>query len=425
MQEVTTPPVSLEETTISSMVPGAHIEVAFQKLGRDVSNYVKGSGAHPFDIGNERGYYHIDAMPVLPESLPEMLEKLYQLQDSGSEQSADIATALIENLTTRNDITNEELSWLYKIAQDGGQFSFTTVLEATPGMSKELDKLKWAGRYPRYCPECGHELRLSKQGYSSMARGNLGEDATSKEMESGLKAWVQSWILARERGNVALAKQIKKKLDPEKVYFYFGDPDAPGFRMESFELAEAPAPPSARAKEVADALGILEKRVRLMKGASLSEAVVAKAAPLHPLSTNLQKALLGEAEESPHEAFDALIAYLQECSDTSRDPLVSVLFQKHTLEEGLTSRLREEVAKRKPLVRAIQSLLTEEDEDRKYFTLNKALSSCYTRVMIEGETRGGSHFKFIGKRIFEMMQRALDGDMETPARFLNLYFLEG
>ena len=45
--------------------------------------------------------------------------------------------------------------------------------------------------------------------------------------------------------------------------------------------------------------------------------------------------------------------------------------------------------------------------------------------MIEGETMGGENFKLLGKCIFEMMQRALEGDLRGPTRFLNLYFLEG
>lgn len=400
MHEATTSREQVEETTLSSMVPGAHIEVAFQKLGKDVAQFVKGSGAYPHGIGNERGYYHVDAMPVLPESLPEMLERLYDLQDSGTEEAVEIASALIENLTTKNDITNEELAWLFHIAEGGGKFEISRVVEATPGMSKALGKVKWkgncegcdfqipkyAGRYPKACPGCGQELRLSKQGYSS-----TGKDSAYKAEEV---------INADPQAQLAL-----------------------GTHRESFELAEAS--PLVKMAEVEDALVILEKRVRLVKGAGLNESVVAGTYPLPLEATNLQKALLGEAEESPHEIFDALVTYLSESFDPRFDKLVGVLFEKHSLEEGLTARIRGEVERRKPLRKSIASLVDMADLDRKYFTLNKALSSCFTRVMIEGETMGGKNFKFIGKRIFEMMQKALDGDLDGPTRFLNTYFLEG
>jgi hypothetical protein len=381
----------ITETTQSSMVPGAHIEVAFQKLGRDVSKYLKGSGALPYDSGNERGYYHIDQMPVLPESLPEMLEALYRIQEDGTERSKDLASALVENLTTRNDITNEELSWVYKIAEDGGQFELTKIIEATPGMSKVLSRYKYkgncgecdfkvpkyAGRYPKYCPECGSELALKEKSQGGFPR----------------------------------------------THYYLPPKSTKEVVKDSFELEEAH--PRHRALEVLDALKILDKRVKLMQGAALTEAVVAQTYPLPEEATNLQKALLGEAEESPHEIFDALVDYLLESSDPCYDKLVGVMMGESPLDEGMAVRLRQEVEKRKPLVKSIRSLVEMADEDRRYFTLNKALSSCFTRVMIEGETRGGGNFKFLGKHIFEMMQRALEGDLDGPARFLNTYFLEG
>jgi len=64
-------------------------------------------------------------------------------------------------------------------------------------------------------------------------------EKTKKELEKGLKSWVHDYIKARV-ANVPMAKQIKSNidkkikalgLDAETVYFYYGDPDKPGFKM--------------------------------------------------------------------------------------------------------------------------------------------------------------------------------------------------
>lgn len=382
MHEATTSRERLTDTTTSALVPGAHIEVAFQKLGRDVSRYVKGSGAYPYSIGNNRGYYNIESLPVLPESLPDILETLYRIHEGQSELASEIATSLIENLTTKNDLTNEEVAWLVHIAENGGQFELTPVLEATPGMSRALGKIKFAGscsecdfkipkysgRYPKCCPECGCDLDLARQ--ESQEQLTLGT------------------------------------------------------HREDIELASRPL--SHIAEEVYDALYVLNERLRLVSKFGLKEELVHKSIRLPEEATYLQKTLVGESEQAtPQEIFEHLVAYTIAGRKGFFDNLVRHLFAKFPLEEGMVERLREEVAKRKPLCKSITSLSEMEDEERKYFTLNKALSSCYTRVMIEGETMGGESYKLLGKCIFEMMQRALEGDLQGPTRFLNLYFLEG
>lgn len=454
----------IQETTSSSMVPGAHIEVAFQKLGRDVSQYLKGSGALPFD-DDKRGYYHIDVMPVLPESFPEMLEALYRFQETGPEKSADIASALIENLTTKNDITNEELAWLYKIVEDGGQFELTKVLETTPGLAAALAKHrfrgdcgecgfkvpKYTGRYPKYCPECGHELcfqEKSREGqpfrypYKPLY---VGEENLREGAEYSLEVEYDGVLWHILHGREVIGNVIKSVLRGYEPTFFPGGSTkkAKTFKdqktlkaaadivwaayqgkQESLELLSSSS--EATYQEVEDALRILDRRIHLMKGAVLTEAVVARTFPLPEEATALQRALVGEDDGvDTSEIFEALAGYLLSSESPRFDHLVGVLFRRFPLEEGMGERLRGEVLKRGPLTKAIRSLVEMEDEDRRYFTLSKALSSCFTRVMIEGETMGGESYKFLGKHIFEMMQRALDRDLDGPSRFLNTYFLEG
>lgn len=600
MFETTTSRDMIVEATTSSMVPGAHIEVAFQKLGRDVSKYVDGSGALPFDIGNERGYYHIDMMPVLPESLPEVLEKLYRIQERGTERASDIASALIENLTTRNDITNEELTWLYKIAEDGGRFKLTQVLEATPGLTNALSKFKYKGdckcgfrvpkypgRYPKNCPECGDTLYLKDESKMDEGRLLVGDyfqqeqrdytiygrvvsvqkngshravvfsSENPKAVVTSLSGWypapvgispkdvppkVKSKIDSKADSMLSESEDLEEAvsytleteyegvlwhvLDGKKVIgnviktalrgfeptfipdsgtknaksFPFtrdlksaanavwaayqaqnestrmneaafvlkkhssdpewGDLDVPGFDVfvggkrigivqqikgkwsaashswsgpprktkeeAAKDLLSKPWVRRRESAEVHSALRILDKRIRLMRGASLNERTVALTHPLPEGATSIQKAILGEDSDcDKKEVFSALVEYLNSSQDPSYDKIVGVMMERFSPEEGMTERLRQEVRKRTPLVKAIRSLVEMEDEDRRYFTLNKALSSCFTRVMIEGETMGGENFKFLGKHIFEMMQRALDRDLDGPSRFLNTYFLEG
>lgn len=61
-------------------------------------------------------------------------------------------------------------------------------------------------------------------------------DSKNEKIPPGLLGWVKDYQEARKFGNVKLAKQIKKnidaeikklKLDPDEVYFHFGDPDIP------------------------------------------------------------------------------------------------------------------------------------------------------------------------------------------------------
>lgn len=65
---------------------------------------------------------------------------------------------------------------------------------------------------------------------------------THAALESGLKEWVRVYILMRHLGRIAKAirlrdairKKIKKdNLDPDTVWFYWGDPDKPGFVLPS------------------------------------------------------------------------------------------------------------------------------------------------------------------------------------------------
>ena len=113
MNEATTPR-TLEETTTSALVPGAHIEVAFSKLGMDARKYLKVDDP-------DNGYYTIEQPLILPNTIPYVLEALYQIQAEGTPQGREIAAALVENITTKNDLTDEELSVLHSIAKTGGR----------------------------------------------------------------------------------------------------------------------------------------------------------------------------------------------------------------------------------------------------------------------------------------------------------------
>jgi len=66
-------------------------------------------------------------------------------------------------------------------------------------------------------------------------------------MAQGLGNWVSDYIIARSKGWVAAAKELKKAIDmeikrlrlsPDEVYFYFGDPDNPTVRKKVQHDAE-------------------------------------------------------------------------------------------------------------------------------------------------------------------------------------------
>ena len=376
-------PRTVKETTTSALVPGAQFLVAFSKLGLDASEYLKGEDP-------DRGYYTIDTPLVLPESFPEVLAILYRIQDSGSKQARAMAAALIDNLTTRNDITNEELTFLIPAAQGGGLVQLRKMSEQhTPGLAKALGNIRYKGsraccdfqipvypgRYPKVCPECGAALDLARGGNEEDSGAGLGPAGDTEEF---------NWD----------------------------------------DIGESS--PFVKAQEVFTALKVLRQRVRLVAEAGLNESAAAKTFPLLQGASDLQRCIVGDAVPKNHKAlFESLVSYLMESGDSSMDRLVGVLFTKFPIEAGMTERLREEVKKRPDLVKSIQASISLKDQTRRYFVLNKALSSCFTRVMIEGESRGGDSYKFMGKCILEMMHRALGDDLQGSARFLNTFFLEG
>lgn len=72
-------------------------------------------------------------------------------------------------------------------------------------------------------------------------------DKTDRELEDGLKTRVASYIIARHYGSIKVAiglkSEIDKKiselgLDKEKVYFYFGDPDNPDTKDETWNKVQ-------------------------------------------------------------------------------------------------------------------------------------------------------------------------------------------
>ena len=461
----------MQETTTSSMVPGAHIEVAFSKIGLDATQYLKGG----------EGFYAVE-YPLATSQLSEVLESLYEVRrESPSQQVEDLVSSLIENITTRNDITNEELSVLYSIARGGGTANLVSVVEATPGMSKALGSIKWkgdcqncgfkvpkyTGRYPKTCPECHSELMFAPgQKKESIELDERDRDLgafdpgihsshkdqyrismrTGDFLGSPSKYWDgEKWVDDRKLAKVYTSKKRgtdggKALIQARKAAKKFSQNPDPG-TPDTRPYVSSKTNQRRMVGEVQEALKTLTKRVNLARACGLSESAVEKVFPLPQEATPLQRILLGEASQeevfvngdlvSHEDIFESLALYLLESEDMQYDRLVGALFEKFPPGEdpNLVTTLRQEVSKRTALAKAISSLRmmdeTNSTKSRDYFVLNKALSSCFTRAMIEGESRGGDEFKMIGKCIFEMMQRAFDGDLRGPARFLNTFFLEG
>lgn len=125
-------------------------------------------------------------------------------------------------------------------------------------------------------------------------------------------------------------------------------------------------------------------------------------------------------QASDEEIFQALVEHVAENNVSERQAReIQGMFGRYSIEDGVIQSLRGEIASRKTLCRAIRTL-REED----VFATVKVLSSCLTRVMIEGQRRGGDFYKVIGKETLRMMEKAFVGDLKGPQRFVKLFFLE-
>ena len=74
---------------------------------------------------------------------------------------------------------------------------------------------------------------------------------TAIALHEGVKNWVGLFILARHAGNVKGARELKRdvdnyikkhKLDKNLVYFYYGDPDKPGFDFKKLRKMDFKSP---------------------------------------------------------------------------------------------------------------------------------------------------------------------------------------
>ena len=415
----------MDEDTVGSAIPAANVVGLVKRLGLPeddfpaesngvfrVSSTLKSEG-----VDNE--FHRVVAYFVREQKrLPENV-KIRAIVD-----------AVVLNLTTKNDLKENDLDILSTIVKSGGMIRVSTTggpeKQATAGMQKAIGRMhtggstkgqctgcgyvipKYPGKYPKSCPKCEKGLVIgdiepSMAWHDEPASTNLAKSESFTSLLSALHRLHEGIAVqvVCEGGLTGGVKELYGSLTgPARNDFHRAVSRVFGTGTTQTEDTLTPADVTSLRRSVY----FLDEQEKCLWQPLFREFCVDFA--------------LGE--KAFGTVFSALVEHLDSGPPVSMDPVLSKMFCVFSVKSGMTERLRDEVAKRSNLTEAIRTCSTPNK-----FTLVKALSSCLTRTMIEGETKGGEEHSVVGATLFHMMERAFSGDMVIPSRFMSLYFLRG
>lgn len=397
----------MQETTLSSTIPAANVVGILSKVrlpSQDFMSKEEGVMLVDHSLG-EKDLFKVLKILTLEQAkdVPEAVTKLVD--------------AMIMDLTTCSSLSEEERDVLWTIVKNGGKVKLEVHRPVSSGMKSAMQRVRWRGqcecgfvipkypgRYPAKCPQCDaplmnidSDMQWLSTGMESeiedlldylsilaeaRSRGLNGTVIGEQKMSDGVMAFYKSLSAASAR---AFHKAVST------TYF---DPKEEGLVLTEADLTEVSRAPYY-----------------------LSCAEMDVWAPI------LESMGLPVPELDTARVFRALVDLVDKKSPHPfRDAALRESFRVFSVSPGITVRLRTEVFKRKALIESLKLQRRKPDK----FNLLKALSSCFTRVMIEGQShKGDSSYTEVGKIMFAMMERAFAGDLATPSRFLDLYFLEG
>ena len=365
----------LDENTTVASVPAVYVRSTLGKVGIDYQKFLK----------DEPGVMSVDHH-IEDRQFSSVVKDLVKATsaDTGfastvnASRASDLKTlvdAIIVNLTTKNDLTDEELDVLYTIVKNGGKIKLENA-SMTPGLLKALGKKvkgscscgftvpKYAGRYPAKCPRCSGELNLSAPPVT--------------HVPEAFKAFHK---LLTDYHSMVVGKGV-----------------GPGAIVEASEFAFN----------------------RAITGPVLEGAVSGKD-PSRQAEFQ-EKLRMRLSFESDEQVFEWTVQYMEEVpGDRFGDAAFATIFELFPIEgsPNLVRSIREEVGQRDRLSQSIRSL------GGNRFSVVKVLSSCLTRLMIEAENRGGDFYGVVGRATFQMMERAFEGDLDVPVRFIRSYYVGG